>query len=146
MADNNNRIDPYRGFNFRLEIDNIQKGAFRECSGLDASTDSVEYRAGSDKGNTTRKLPGLNKFANITLKWGAVDDHTAWDWRKQVMEGKVERKHISIILMDESGGDKIRWNLVNAWPTKWIGPALNATSSEVAVESLEFVHEGCERA
>jgi len=144
MADN--RKDPLRGFNFRLEIDHIHNGAFRECSGLDATTDSVEYREGTEKGNTVRKLPGMNKYSNITLKWGATDDHTAWDWRKKVMDGAVDRKHVSIVLMDEAGADKVRWNLVNAWPTKWVGPAFNATSSEVAVETLEFAHEGCERA
>jgi phage tail-like protein len=142
------RKDPFRGYNFRLEIDSINKAGFRECSGLDASTDSVDYREGNEKGNIVRKLSGLNKHSNITLKSGITDDHSLWDWRKQVIEGKMEnvRKNGSIVLMDETGEEKLRWNFVNGWPTKWTGPSFNATSNEIAVETLEIVHEGLTKA
>ena len=96
--------------------------AFASAPGLDASTDVAEYREGTEKGNTARKLPGLNKYSNITLKWGITDDASLWDWRKKVIDGKVERKNGSIVLMDEAGDEKLRWNFVNAWPTKWTGP------------------------
>ncbi len=136
------RKDPFRGFNFRLEIDSISRNGFRECSGLDASTDAVDYREGTEKGNIARKLTGLNKHANIVLKWGTTDDHTLWDWRKTVIDGKTERKNGSIVLMDETGQEKVRWDFIAGWPTKWNGPSLNATSNEVAIETLEIVHEG----
>ena len=137
------RKDPLRAFNFRLEIDGITRAGFRECSGLDAGTDAVDYREGNEKGNVVRKLSGLNKYSNITLKWGVTDDHTLWDWRKTVIDGKIQRKNGSIILMDETcDGEKVRWNFVNAWPTKWNGPSLNATSNDVAIETLEIVTEG----
>ena len=140
------RKDPFRGFNFKLEIDGISRNGFRECSGLDASTDVAEYREGTEKGNTARKLPGLNKYSNITLKWGITDDASLFDWRKKVIDGKVERKNGSIVLMDEAGDEKVRWNFVNAWPSKWTGPTFNATANEVGIETLEIAHEGVTKA
>ncbi|SRR6266567_8075952 len=136
------RKDPLRAFNFKLEMDGVTKAGFRECSGLDASTDPVDYREGQDKGNISRKLTGLNKHANIVLKRGVTDDHSLWDWRKKVIDGKTDRQHGSVVLCDETGEEKVRWNFVEGWPTKWTGPTFNATSNEVAIETLEIVHEG----
>lgn len=140
------RKDPFRGYNFRLEIDGISRNGFRECTGLDASTDVTEYREGDEKVFTARKLPGLNKYSNITLKWGITDDASLWDWRKKVIDGKTERKNVSVVLMNESGEEKLRWNIVNAWPNKWTGPSFNATSSDTAIETLEIAHEGLSKA
>ena len=89
---------------------------------------------------------GLQKFSNIVLKWGLSDDQELYDWRKQAMDGKVVRKNGSIVLLDDAGDEKVRWNFVNGWPTKWTGPSFNATASEVAVETLEIVHEGLTKA
>jgi phage tail-like protein len=135
-----------RAFNFKLEMDGVTKAGFRECSGLDASTDPVDYREGQEKGNIARKLTGLNKHANIVLKRGVTDDHSLWDWRKKVIDGKTDRQHGSIVLCDETGEEKVRWSFVEGWPTKWTGPSFNATSNEVAIESLEIVHEGLTKA
>jgi phage tail-like protein len=140
------RKDPMRAFNFKLEMDGVTKAGFRECSGLDASTDPVDYREGQEKGNIARKLTGLNKHANIVLKRGVTDDHSLWDWRKKVIDGKTDRQHGSIVLCDETGEEKVRWSFVEGWPTKWTGPSFNATSNEVAIESLEIVHEGLTKA
>jgi phage tail-like protein len=136
------RKDPFRGYNFKLEIDGISRNGFRECSGLDATTAPVDYREGTEKGNIVRKLTGLNSHSNITLKWGTTDDHSLWDWRDKVIQGKTERKNGSVILMDEAGEEKKRWNFVEGWPTKWTGPSFNATGNEVAIETLEIVTEG----
>ena len=137
------RRDPFRSFNFRVELDGITRAGFRECSGLDASQDPIEYREGTE-GLTARKLPGLNKYSNITLKWGMTDDTELWDWRKKAITGKVERKNGSIVLLDEAGEEKLRWNFREAWPIKWTGPSFNATGNEVAIETLEITHEGLE--
>lgn len=139
------RTDPYRSFNFLVEIDGITRAGFRECSAPDTSTDPIDYREGNEH-LTTRKLPGLVKYTNITLKWGMTDDHELWDWRKKAMEGKVERKNGSIILLDDAGNEKVRWNFRNAWPTKWTGPTFNATGNDIAIETLEIVHEGVDKA
>lgn len=141
------RKDPFRGFKFRVEIDGLQRAGFREASGLDSSQDAIDYREGDDKTVTIRKLPGLKKFSNIVLKRGITDDVDLWKWRKQVMDGKIKdaRKNGSIILMDDEGNDKVRWEFVDAWPTKWTGPTFNATGNEVAIDTLELVHEGLDR-
>ncbi len=139
-------VDPYRGFNFRVELDGIQRAGFREASGLDASQDPIEYREGTDEFLHARKLPGLNKYSNITLKWGITDDAEIWEWRKSCIDGKIERKNFAIILVDDAGDDKARWNFTRAWPTKWTGPSFNATGNEVAIETLEIAHERLEKA
>jgi phage tail-like protein len=141
------RKDPYRGFNFHLEIDGIKRAGFKECSGIDAKTAPVDYREGDAKVNIVSKLTGLNSHSNITLKWGITDDHSLWDWRKTVIEGKTERKNGSIILMDETGSaEKVRWNFVAGWVATWTGPSLNAASNDVAIETVEIVHEGLTKA
>jgi phage tail-like protein len=143
------RVDPHRNFNFAVEIDGITRARFQECTGgLSSTIDVTEYREGgyAEHGNTVHKLPGLTKYSNITLKWGITDDKELYDWHRQVSRGDVKRKNGSIVLYDEAGEEKIRWNFFNGWPTKWTGPDFNAKASDVAIESLEIVHEGIERA
>jgi phage tail-like protein len=140
------RKDPYRAYNFLVEIDGITRAGFRECSGLDSSQAPIEYREGNDVPLTARKLPGLVKYSNIILKWGMTDDAELWEWHEKVTSGKVERKNLSIVLLDDAREEKARWNLNDAWPTKWTGPSFNATGTDVAIESLEIVHEGVKKA
>ncbi|MFZ2168854.1 MAG: phage tail protein [Methylococcaceae bacterium] len=140
-----NRTDPYRVYKFKIEIDGITRGGFREASGLDSSQDPIEYREGTD-GLHAKKLPGLNKSSNISLKWGITDDAQLWEWRKKSIDGKVERKNGSIVLYNDAGEEKIRWNFMEGWPTKWTGPSFNATGNEVAIETLEIAHEGLTKA
>jgi phage tail-like protein len=139
------RVDPYRGFNFLVEIDGITQAGFQEVGGLDATTDSVDYREGNDA-NHPRKLPGLTKFSPITLKRGITDSAELWAWRQTVIDGKADRRNGSIVLLDDTGAEKIRWNFSNAWPTKWTGPSFNAASTAVAIETLEITHEELQRA
>ena len=141
MAD---RIDPYRVYKYKVEIDGITRGAFSEASGLDSSQDPIEYREGTDPLHS-KKLPGLNKTSNISLKWGITDDQEFWLWREKSINGKTERKNGSIVLYNDAGEEKIRWNFVEAWPTKWTGPSFKASGNEVAIETLEIAHEGISR-
>ena len=135
------RVDPYKGFNFRIEINGIDRGGFQECTGLDTTSEPIEYREGTYP-LTKRKLAGLVTYSAITLKWGTTDSAELWEWRTKTMEGKVERKEATIILMDDAGEEKLRWNLEAAWPSKWVGPTFNAGENSVAVETLELAHEG----
>jgi len=146
MAGTRERKDPYRGFNFKVELGGRFVAGFREASGLDSSQDPVEYREEADGVLSARKLPGLNKYSNISLKRGVTDDAKLWEWWKKAMDGKVERMDGSIVLMDDAGEEQARWNFVAGWPTKWTGPSFNATSNEVAIETLEIAHEGIEKA
>ena len=145
MADRDGKNDPYRSYRFRVEVDGIDRAGFRECSGLDFSNDPVDYREGPDK-LSVRKLPGLIKYSNIVLKWGFSDDKELWEWRQEAMDGKVARKSGSIILLNDAGDEKMRWNFTAGWPAKWTGPSFNATGNEVAIETLEIVHEGLKKA
>ncbi len=136
------RKDPYKAYNFLVEIDGITRAGFRECSGLDSAQDPIEYREGNEKYLTVRKLTGLVKYSNISLKYGITEDQDLWDWRTKAVEGEVERKNGSIVLLDDLGEEKRRWNFREAWPTKWTGASFNATGNEVAIETLEIAHEG----
>jgi phage tail-like protein len=139
------RKDPYRSYQFLVEIEGITRAGFRECSGLDSTQDAIEYREGNEA-LTTRKLPGLVKYSNISLKWGITDDAELWAWRNKVVSGKIERRNGSIILLDDTGAEKVRWNFREAWPTKWTGPSFNATGNDIAIETLEIAHEGLVKA
>ncbi|ARU62619.1 phage tail-like protein [Tumebacillus sp. BK434] len=139
------RKDPYRKFRFKVEYDGIVSAGFSEVSGYDASVDVVEYREGTEV-TTPRKLPGLTKYGNITLKRGMTDNMELFNWIFQYIEkGEIVRKSITITVMDEKGADAAAFQIINAWPMKYTGPDLNATASEVTIESLEIAHEGMKR-
>jgi phage tail-like protein len=137
------RNDPYRQFNYFIELDGEDVAGFSEASGLDTETDIVEYREGNED-ITVRKLPGLRKYPNITLKRGFTQDRALWNWRKTVMDGRTERKSGSIVLLNEAREEALRWNFREGWPSKLQGPPLNAKTNEVAIETLEIAHEGLE--
>ena len=137
--------DPFASFNFKLEIEGITVAGFNEVTGLNQESNVIDYREGQE-GITPRKLPGLNKFGNITLKRGISPDLSVYNWRKTVTDGDIERRNASIVLHNEKHEEVVRWNLVNAWPSKYVGPDLKANANEVAIESIELTHEGMERA
>lgn len=133
--------DPLSNQVFLIDIDNTIRAGFSECSGLNAETTPIEYREGNED-ITTRKLPSLIKYGNITLKRGLTIDLELSDWFDTVKAGNIERKNISIVLRDEQQNDSVRWNLSAAWPCKYVGPDLKADANEIAIESLEICHEG----
>jgi len=141
------RDDPYPAFNFEVVVNGISedgrsvKGSFMEVSGLGVEIPAIEYRTGSED-ITVRKIPGLKKFSNIVLKRGIIGDLTFWNWLLEAMNGQVRRAGGSIILLDESRNEVLRWNFKRGWPCKWSGPALNAKGNEIAIETLEICHEG----
>jgi phage tail-like protein len=137
--------DPHGSFRFSVEIDGIVRAAFKECTGFESTVEVKDYREGGENA-TVRKLPGLTKYSNITLKWGMADDTDLYDWHRDVVSGEFERKNGSIVLFDRRGVEVARWNFVRAWPTRWDGPDLNAETSDIAIELIELVHEGIERA
>lgn len=136
---------PYRNFRFRLEIDGLDAGSFSEVSGFDATMDVVEYRAGNDPAITPTKLPGLIKYGNITLKWGASETMVLYDWLIDITEGTIEKKTVTLTALDEEGSPAASWRCINAWPVKYTAPDFNGTSSEVAIETIELAHEGLTR-
>ncbi|MBP1202415.1 phage tail-like protein [Duganella sp. 1411] len=136
------RNDPYRGYNFVLEIDNLPKGAFSEVGGLTAEGDSVDYREGTDLQSNVRKLMGMRKYTNLTLKRGYTQDKALWQWYTNIMNGVPDRRNVTIVLLNERREAVLRWHAENAWINKIEGPSLKASSNDVAMESMELIHEG----
>jgi phage tail-like protein len=143
------REDPYSGLNFQVVIAGVFddgraiRGSFTEVSGLEVEVTPIEYRNGSED-MTVRKVPGLKRFSNITLRRGVIGDLAFWAWIKSVLDGTVLRANGTITLLDESRQPVMTWKFRRAWPCKWTGPSLDATRNEVAIESIELCHEGLE--
>ena len=117
--------------------------SFSEITGLSIDHDVVEYRDGSSKDYSVTKMPGLAKYGNIVLKRGIVKgDNEFYDWIKTIKLNQVERRDITISLLDEEHNPVVTWNVEGAWPVKLDSPVLNADASEVAIETLELAHEG----
>ena len=138
-------MDPHVNYNFLVEIGGIARAAFQQVSGLDSTIDVIEHREGGDNA-TPRKFPGQTKYSNITLRWGMTDDQELYDWHRSAVKGTVARRDGSVVLMDRTGAEVARWNFFKAWPSKWTGPEFDAEASDIAIEALEIVHEGVERA
>jgi phage tail-like protein len=137
--------DPNINFNFLVEIDGITRAAFQQCSGFDSTIDVIEHREGGEN-TTVRKLPGLTKYSNISLKWGMAEDRQLYDWHRQAIKGDIVRKNGSIVLLSRKGDEVARWNFIRAWPSKYDAPDFNAEGNDVAIETMELAHEGLERA
>ena len=135
---------PHGRFRYKVEIDGLDAGGFSEVSGFDVSIDVMEYREG-DMVQTPMKVPGLKKYSNITLKQGLADSMVLYDWIITGVDGAVDRKTITITLLDEEEAPAASWQVINAWPVKYTAPDFNAMSSEVAIETLEIAHEGMVR-
>jgi phage tail-like protein len=140
------RHDPLRNYRFRVEIDGVQAGAFSEAVIEPTTTEVIEYREGSEPSHV-RKLPGLTKFGNVTLKRGVSASLELFNWHLQVVRGQISsaRKNVIIVVLDEAGQDVARFHVSDAWPTKYDPGELNAKGNEVFIESLELANEGIER-
>lgn len=147
MATGERPKDVFRTFKFRVKIDGITKAGFREVTGLETSTELVEYRNGDDPTHT-RKMAGQVKYSNLVLKRGVTDDMDFHKWRQLVIDGKIAsaRQKGQIFLVDDEGNDVAEWDFVDAWPLKLTFPNMNAGANEVGIETLELAHEGLSRA
>jgi phage tail-like protein len=135
-------VQPYRNFNFVVEIDGIERASFSEATVPTAELDVVEYREGADKTSVSRKLPGRLRLGNLVLRRGIADDLDLWHWFRTVADGELERRNVAVILLDATRQPVRRWLLHDAWIVKFEGPTLNAKGNEVAIETLELT---CER-
>jgi phage tail-like protein len=138
------RNDPYKNFNFLVEIDGIAQAGFSECTGLRLEVDVIEYREGAET-SSVRKLPGRAKVGDITLKRGITTSKELHDWVESIRNGVANRKNGAIVLLDDERKPVVRWKFVNAFPRKWEGPNLDAKGADVAIETLTLCCEGLER-
>lgn len=139
---------PMTSLHFEVKWGDSQNtSSFSEVSGLTMEAEAIEYRAGADVAMTVRKIPGLKKFGNVTLKRGIVPKEAGnglFDWYNTIQSGTVQRRAVTVSLLNEEHKPVMTWKIRDAWPVKIEGPGLNATGNEIAVETIEFAHEGVE--
>ncbi len=133
---------PMPKFYFQVKWD-TEVMSFQEVSGLDIQSEEIKYRHGDSPEFAVIKMPGMKKVGNITMKKGVFKgDNKFWDWFNQIKMNTIKRLPITISLLDEAGSATMVWTLANAWPTKITGTDLKSEGNEVAIESIEIVHEG----
>jgi phage tail-like protein len=138
-------VDPYRAFNFKIEIGGVAEGHFTAVDGLGARVTPISYREAGNS-QVVHYVPGRVEYSEITLRYGVTRSRELFEWFKTGVTGHVQRKNVSIALYDADGTTEvIRWNLVNAWVTEWRGSLLDAHSQEVAIESVTLVCESMDR-
>lgn len=133
---------PLVKFSFQVKWDDAEY-IFQEVTGLSSETQVIEYRGGNSKVYSTVKMPGIQKFGNITLKKGIFKgDKTLWDKYNLIKMNTIKRSTILISLLDESNAVAMSWKLLNAFPTKMTVSDMKADANEIAVETMELAHEG----
>ncbi len=143
MARTGERLDPYRAFNFRVEVEGLVAGGFSKCSGLQAEIETKEVREGGVNGYVER-LSGRVKHPPLVLERGLCDIDGLWRWYQDAARGRVKRRNGTIHLLDAFQTPVMHWDFKHAFPTKWTGPELRADANAVAFESIELVHRGLE--
>ena len=140
--------DPLVGFHYAIEVQGVVTGYFTECAGIGSEHQVIEHKIVDEKGRESiQKIPGRLKWQDVTLKRGITDNMDIWDWREDVVQGKVgdARRNGSIIMFNQSLEEVARWNFENAWPLKVSGPSMKADSNEFGIEELTITHEGLYR-
>lgn len=140
------RRDPYLNFNFIVEIESIPSAAFSEADLPEGRVEAVAYREGTDTTSAPRLLPGRVEYEHLVLRRGFTTNRDLYEWWREIVQGNVDRRNVSVILLDEQRQEVARWNLRRAWPTKYDPPSFRAQGNEVAIETLELAHEGIELA
>ncbi|MGM0448939.1 MAG: phage tail protein [Methanobacteriota archaeon] len=134
--------DTVSPIHFTVEWGGSRIGCTR-VSGLEIAYDDVAYREGSASEYGDRKLPGRPRYANLVLERGVVPgDNEFFAWLNTIQLGSVERRDVSVSLLDENHDPAVVWKVKNAWPVRLAGPTLDARGTGVATETLELAHEG----
>lgn len=134
---------PLPKFHFRVDWDGIANAGFTEVTGLEVTTEKIEYRDGASPEFSKIKMPGMQTFGDITLKRGSFKgDNEFFDWWNTVAMNTITRRNVTISLLNEAHEPVVVWKVKNAWPLKVTSSDLNAGSNEVSVETLVLAHEG----
>lgn len=133
---------PVSVFHFQVEFGGTRIG-FTEVSGLNTELQAIDYREGSAPEYQVTKMPGIPQYSNITLKRGIFKGDSDFEkWISTVKMNQIERRDLTISLLNEEHAPIVTWKIKDAWPCKVEGPTLNSTGNEVAIESIELCHEG----
>jgi phage tail-like protein len=141
------RDAPYGAFNYLVNLGdgntNGPVAGFSEVSGLGSEVNYSEYRAGNDPVSTARKMPNTYKQEDVVLKRGVIGSVDLWQWLNRARQGEIDRRTVTISLLDEARNPVLTYVLRFAQPKKWVGPTLAGKGGgEVAMEELHLVHEG----
>jgi phage tail-like protein len=136
-------VDSYPNCRFYVEIGGMAQAVFTEVSGLQLEMEVMEYQEGGVN-DFVHRLPGRTKSGNLTLKRGMTSSNEFFKWYAELAQGKFTAKNISLVMYDVTGAKLAHWNLIKAYPVKWIGPQFSAHDAAVAVETLELAHAGLE--
>jgi phage tail-like protein len=136
--------DPLPSENFIVEIDGITSASYTHVEGLDAKTEVIEYREGSEK-NDVSLIPGLYRYGSITLKRGLSENTELWEWFEENRDDPVDRKAMSIIILDRGRNEKVRFNFQDCWPSQYYIEPLSSSPSDIAMEVLVIQCESMER-
>ena len=141
----------YGSYHFLLEIQGVISdnkiivGGFKSVSGMDSETEIIEFKQGNDL--IVRKKPGRTTYSNIVLERGYTATDDLWQWRKNIEDGKIDRRAVSVIILDQDGQSEVaRYNFYEGWPCKWNAPEMDSDSSSMAIEKIELAIEKVERA
>lgn len=139
------RTDPLRNMRFLLEVNNVTQAGFSEVAIAESTTEAIEYRNGNEP-TYVRKLSGLTKYGNVTLKRGVTASTELYDWFNKIATGQLQdnRRTVAVVVQDEKGDARARIVLYDAWPTKLDFSDLNGKGNETFIESLEIVVERME--
>jgi phage tail-like protein len=136
-------FDHLGAYNFKIEIEGVTVGAFGAIEGMEATTEVINYADGDNM--ILRKRPGRTTYSNIVLKRGFTNNEELWTWYKQVIDGQVQRKAGSVIILGEDGSEIMRYNFFESWPCRWKNFVMNAQNPGLLVEELEIAVEKIER-
>ncbi len=141
----------YGAYHFLLEIQGVINdnkvivGGFKSVSGMDSETEIIEFKQGNDL--VVRKKPGRTTYNNIVLERGFTATDDLFQWRKNIEDGKIDRRAGSVIILDQDGQSEVaRYNFYEGWPCKWNVPEMDSDSSSMAIEKIEIAIEKVERA
>jgi|SRR5687768_8756682 len=136
-----NLTDVLTTFHFYVVIEGVEQAVFTEVSGLSVEVMVQDYEEGG-RNDHVHRLPGRVKVSDVTLRNGIMTSNELWDWYKKVLQSQFDRRNVSIVMVDQEGTERARWNFIEALPVKWTGPELKSGQSTGAIQSLQLAHKG----
>lgn len=137
-------VDPFRAYNFKLIMQGVVQGHFTRVDGLGLKVARILYRPGGEN-STVRAIPGQVEYTPVTLRYGLTDSTEMLQWLFTAVNGRVERRNISLAMLDDAASTEVRrWNLIGAWPCEWSGAPLDALGNDLAIETLSLAYDRLE--
>ena len=138
-------VDPFPAYNFKVMIGGEAVAHFTEFTGFKINVETTEYREAGNA-QVVHQIPTITTYGDVTLRYGLTSSSTMWDWFTATIRGDVQRKNVTIFLLNSAGAAPVmQWDLIGAFPKTWHGALLRATAREVAVEEVVLAYESVGR-